>query len=145
MYGDPDVMRRRATQLREQGAELRALADQLVARSQAPWWTGRAADAMRERVAERAGHIRDAAARHDTAADSLERHLVQVEDLQEAIATAERRAQALVADARTRVARLEAHDDGVRREPDPADRQLVEFAPPPPGHKEWLTTTLPGL
>lgn len=122
MYGDPDVMRRRATQLREQAADLRALADQLVVRTRSPWWTGRAADAMRERITERAADVRTAADRHETAADSLERHLRQVEDLREAIATAERRAGALV-----------------------AERSLPGFTPPPPGHKDWLTATLPGL
>ena len=34
MYGDTEVMRRRAAQLCEQGVGLRALADQLVARTE---------------------------------------------------------------------------------------------------------------
>ena len=41
MYGDTLVMRKRAGQLREQGLEIRATADQLVARSEAVPWRGR--------------------------------------------------------------------------------------------------------
>ena len=33
MYGDSDVVRRHAARLREQGDDMRVLADQLVARS----------------------------------------------------------------------------------------------------------------
>ncbi|MGZ4445446.1 MAG: hypothetical protein ACXVEC_02120 [Nocardioides sp.] len=136
MYGDTDVMRRRAAELREQGVDLRALADQLVASTEGAGWTGRAADTMQERVRERAAHLREAAAQHDTAADSLERHLHEVDRLKDLIGVAERKAGHLVADARTRVA---------RDEDDPADRTLADFAPPPPGHRDWLTVTLPGL
>lgn len=149
MYGDPDVMRRRADQLREQAADVRALADQLVARTEGTGWSGRAAESMRVRVAERATHLREAAAQHDTAADSLDKHLVEVEAQQEAIAAAERRACDLVAEARTRVAHLERanadHDAAVRREPDPDDVVLCAFTPPPPGHRDWLDVELPGL
>ena len=35
MYGDTDVIRRRAAELREQGVDLRGLADRLVARTDA--------------------------------------------------------------------------------------------------------------
>ena len=49
MYGDSGVMRKRAAQLREQGGDIRALADHLVAQTESIAWTGRAADAMRER------------------------------------------------------------------------------------------------
>src|SRR3954466_1505266 len=92
MYGDTVVMRKRAGQLREQGADIRAAADRLVARSEAVPWRGRAAEAMRARVKERAHHLRAAAHAHDTAADSLERHLAEVDRLKESIAEAERRA-----------------------------------------------------
>ena len=61
MYGDSEIIRRRATQLRDQGADVRALADELVARVEGLGWTGRAADAMRERVTDRASHLRVAA------------------------------------------------------------------------------------
>ncbi|MFC4785556.1 hypothetical protein ACT8ZV_13835 [Nocardioides sp. MAHUQ-72] len=147
MYGDSGVMRRRAAQLREQGVDLRALADQLVARTESIAWTGRAADSMRQRIRDRAAQVREAAARHETAAESLERHLLEVESLKETIASTERRADALVTEARTRVARVEAHADpaGLRRSPDPADARLAAFTPPPRGHKDWLTVEIPGL
>ncbi len=148
MYGDPDVMRRRADQLREQAVDLRSLADQLVAQTEGIGWTGRAADSMRERVRERATHLRTAAAEHETAADSVDRHVQEVVTLKDAIATTERKATTLVADARTRVARIEAANEAepdVRRLPDPADQTLTEFSPPPSGHKDWLAVTLPGL
>jgi uncharacterized protein YukE len=150
MYGDPDVMRRRAGQLQEQGVDIRALADRLVAQTESLGWTGRAADSMRQRIQERATHLRAAAARHETAAESLDRHSHEVERLQETIAETERRAASLVADARTRVARIESDneslaDSGIRTLPDADDRTLVDFTPPPAGHQDWLTVDLPGL
>jgi len=148
MYGDADLIRRRADQLREQAVDLRGLADLLVAQTEAIPWRGRAADAMRERVRERAGHLRTAAGDHDTAADSLERHAAEVERLKEAIADVERRATTLIADARTRVARVAAANEAepdVQRVPDADDQALADFTPPPSGHKDWLAVSLPGL
>lgn len=149
MYGDTDALRRRADQLREQGVDIRALADQLVAQTENLGWTGRAAESMRLRIRERAAHLRGAAGEHDTAADALERHLQEVQILQDAIADRERKAASLVADARTRVAAIEAANEGVdpavRRVADADDLVLVAFTPPPPGHRDWLTVDLPGL
>ncbi len=149
MYGDTDALHRRADQLREQGVDIRALADQLVARTESLGWTGRAAESMRLRIRERAAHLRGAAGAHDTAADSLERHAQEVARLQETIADRERKAASLVADARSRVARIEAAnesaDPAVRRVADPDDLVLAAFTPPPPGHKDWLAVDLPGL
>ena len=148
MYGDSDVMRRRADQLREQAVDLRALADQLVAQTEGIGWSGRAADSMRERVRERATHLRTAAAEHETAADSVDRHVQEVVTLKDAIAATERKAATLVADARTRIARIEAANESepdVRRVPDAADQTLAGFSPPPSGHKDWLAVSLPGL
>ncbi len=151
MYGDTLVMRRRAAQLREQGEDIRTMAEQLVTRSdevaQESGWTGRAADAMRDRVRERAAHLRDAANAHDVAAASLEKHLGECDRLTDSIAGIERRASSLVADARTRVARLQGSpdDDTVRPTATREDQALVEFAPPPSGHKDWLDVELPGL
>lgn len=125
MYGDSGVMRRRAAQLREQADDLRALADQLVARAEAVAWHGRAADAMRERVRDRAAHVRDAASRHEVAADSLDRHRRECDSLKETITAVERRAGALVAEGR--------------------NPQAAGFDPPPAGHRDWLTVELPGL
>lgn len=123
MYGDTDVMRKRGAELREQSVDLRALADRLVARTEGVGWTGRAADALLVRIRERAAHLRDVAARHDTAADSLDAHVLEVDRLKDAIATAERRAQRIAEDV-------------------PGG---TPFAPPPPGHKDWLAVDLPGL
>ncbi|MBB6627695.1 hypothetical protein H5V45_10220 [Nocardioides sp. KIGAM211] len=147
MYGDTDVMRKRAAQLREQGVDIRAMADHLVAQTEGIGWSGRAAESMRERVRDRAAHLREVAAGHETAAESLEKHLLEVDLLKESIASTERRAGSIVADARTRVARVDAHDDpdGVRREADPGDRALAAFTPPPSGHRDWLAVEIPGL
>ena len=151
MYGDTLVMRRRAAQLREQGEDIRAMAEQLVTRSdevaQESGWTGRAADAMRDRVRERAAHLRDAANAHDVAAASLEKHLGECDRLTESIAGIERRASSLLTDARSRVARLQGStdDDAVRPTATREDQALVAFTPPPSGHKDWLDVELPGL
>jgi chromosome segregation ATPase len=151
MYGDTLVMRRRAAQLREQGEDIRAMAEQLVTRSDEIAWSGRAADAMRERVRDRATHLREAANAHDTAAASLEKHLHECDRLTESISGIERRASSLAADARTRIARIESsqgdQDDpaAVRATPTREDRALAGFTPPPAGHKDWLSVELPGL
>jgi ABC-type transporter Mla subunit MlaD len=147
MYGDSGVMRKRAAQIREQATDIRAMADQLVAQTEGLAWTGRAADAMRERIRDRAANLRGVAGAHDTAADSLERHLHEVDVLKDQIADTERKADKLMSDARTRVARVDSADDpeDVRRAPDPEDETLNTFAPPPSGHKDWLTVNLPGL
>jgi hypothetical protein len=124
MYGDTGVMRRRATQLREQATGIRRQADQLTAQMDAIAWTGRAADAMRERVRERGAHLRDVAARHETAAESLDRHAHGVEELKEQIVAVQRRAETLSAE---------------------GDPRLATFTPPPDGHRDWLALDLPGL
>ena len=123
MYGDTLVMRKRAAQLREQGEDIRAMAEQLVNHSDEVVWTGRAADAMRERVRDRAAHLREAAQAHDTAATSLEKHLAECDRLGESISDIERKVSALVAE----------------------DHAPAGFSPPPSGHKDWLSVELPGL
>lgn len=122
MYGDTSVMRRHAGRLREQGGEIRAMANHLVAQAEAVSWPGRAGDAMRDRIRERAARLREAADRHDVAAHSLETHTQLVEELKDSIAETERRATALL-------------EDGA----------LPRFEPPAPGHKDWLAVTLPGI
>lgn len=145
-YGDVDVLRRRVDQLREQASDVRSLADQVVGRTDAVGWTGRAAETLRQRVADRASDLRAAADRHETAADSLEKHLVEVDRQQEEIATLERTATDLVAEARTRVAHArDSSADGVRVDPDPDDLTLAGFEAPDPGHRDWLDVDLPGL
>ena len=137
MYGDLDVMRRHSGRLREQGDDLRAAADRLVARSEAAPWSGRAADAMRERVRERASHLREVAGAHDVAADSLDRHALEVDRLREAIAATERRVTGLVEEARGRArAGVPPHD---------GDEALLALDLPPTGHADWLHLELPGL
>ena len=115
MYGDTDVMRKHAGRLREQGGDIRALADQLVAQSENLHWTGRAADAMRERVRERAARLRDVAARHETAATALETPRARGRRAQGHDRRRERRSRALV-----------------------ADGSVADFERPAPGHKDWL-------
>jgi chromosome segregation ATPase len=119
MYGDTGVMRKRVSDLREQGDDIRATADHLVSRTESIEWSGRAGDALRDRVRERATHLRHVATAHDAAADSLERHLLQVDDAKEAIEDAERRARQIASDA------------------EPA-------MPPPSGHKDWLAVETSG-
>ena len=140
MYGDTAAGRRRAAQLREQGGDVRALAARLVSQAEAVPWRGKAAEAMRERVKERAAHLRAAATQHETAAESLGRHLLEVDALKEAIEVRAHKAHALVEDARTR-----ASEAAPGTEPDAADAVLLTFDPPPAGHRDWLTVELPGL
>lgn len=92
VYGDAEVLRHRAGDLREQAAELRLLADRLVGNAESVTWRGRAADAMRERIRDRASHLRELAVGHESAAAALDRHRDEVERLTELIAVAERRA-----------------------------------------------------
>lgn len=149
MYGDPDVLRRRADQLREQAVDVRTLADQLVARTESLGWSGRAAESMRVRIGERADHLRSAASEHDTAADCLDKHTQELARLKESIAELEHKAASLIADARTRAAHVEtanrASESSLSRAPDPEDLTLIDFTPPPTGHRDWLSVELPGL
>lgn len=115
MYGDTEVIRRRVDRLREQAVDIRTAGDRLVASAESVEWTGRAAEAMRTRMKERAVALRSVAARHESAADALERHLAEVERLKEAIAATEKRADALI-----------------------ADGTLAGFTKPDKGHKDWL-------
>ena len=137
MYGDTAAGRKRVAQLREQGGDIRALASRLVSQAEAVPWHGKAADSMRERIKERADHLRTAAAHHETAADSLARHLSEVDRLKEAIDTRAHKATALVEDARTRESETGTADE--------QDAALLALDPPPAGHRDWLTLELPGL
>lgn len=147
MYGDTRIIRRRAGALREQGVDLRQTAERLVAEVDGIDWQGRAAEAMRERVRDRAAHLRDAATRHDTAAESLEKHAGETDRLKDAIAEIEHKATSLIADAQGRVDALKAGSDDqhIQVEPDREDAQLLDFTPPPAGHRDWLDAELPGL
>lgn len=142
MYGDSAASRRRVAQLREQSSDIRAAADRLVSQAEAVPWRGRAAEAMRVRVKERAHHLRVAAAHHETAADSLSMHLTEVDTRKDAIEAIHQKATALTRDAATQRAAIDV--DGVR-EPHDQDVTLASFVPPPAGHKDWLRIELPGL
>lgn len=137
MYGNTAVIRKRAGQLRDQALDIRATADQLVAQAEATPWRGRAAEALRTRVRERATQLREAAAEHDRAADSLDKHAHDVDAAKDAINRLERRAETLVADAAERLS--------VGSDPDSDDEALTRAELPPSGHRDWLTVELPGL
>lgn len=152
MYGDTATARKRVLQLREQAGDVRALADRLVAQSESVPWHGRAAEAMRTRVKERAAHLRSVAGHHETAADSLARHLTEVDLAEEAIEDRSHRAAAMVEEARTRASRAAYADTAASAAGEAAtardaddDAALLAFDPPPAGHKDWLTVELPGL
>lgn len=142
MYGDTAASRKRVAQLREQSGDIRAAADRLVAQAESVPWHGRAAEAMRTRIKERANQLRVAAGHHETAADSLARHLTEVDTRKDAIESVRHKAASLTGDAATRIAQLDADDAG---RPTDEDSILVGFIPPPAGHKDWLTVELPGL
>ncbi|MFC7505546.1 hypothetical protein ACOACQ_13660 [Nocardioides sp. CPCC 206347] len=147
MYGDTELIRRRVSALRDQGAEVRALADELVARVEGLGWTGRAADAMTERVSDRARHLRTAASGHVAAADALASHAEAVDLATDDIANVEARVTAMVADARARIAAIAAANEDGRPAvtPDPTDETLAAFVAPPRGHRDWLDVDVPGL
>lgn len=140
MYGDTAVIRRLAAQMSEQGTEIRRDADRLVEASQLVLWEGRAARAMRERMAERAVALRRTADEHDGAAQALHRHADEVDRLKDLIREIARRVRGLVEGARSRLADLaDGAVDLVKVfTPDPVDEVLASFRPPPEGHKDWL-------
>ena len=148
MYGDTGVIRRLATQMADQGTEIRSDADQLVKSSQLVVWEGRAAQAMRERMAERAVALRKTADEHDDAARALRHHADEVDRLKDLIREIANRVRGLIEGAKSRLADLadKALDLIKKVTPDPIDEMLSSFQPPPEGHKDWLDVPdqLPG-
>lgn len=148
MYGDTGVIRRLAQQMSEQGTEIRSDADQLVKASQLVLWEGRAAQAMRERMAERAIALRKTADEHDDAARALRHHADEVDRLKDLIREIAHRVRGLIEGAKSRLADLadKAIDLVKKITPDPVDEMLSSFQPPPEGHKDWLDVPdqLPG-
>ncbi len=140
MYGDTEAIRRLARTMRGQGTALRSHANRLLTRAEAVPWEGLAADAMRARVRSQVGGLRRTAELADDAAVALDRHADEVDRLKALIAAIERKAMALVAAARDRLAGLVA-----TVLPDPIDELLDRFVPPAPGHRDWLLVDLPGL
>lgn len=149
MYGDSAAMRKRAGQLRDQATDIRGMADRLVGQIEAINWEGRTAADMRARIHDRAVHLRDCAAQHETASESLTKHVAEVDGLKDSIENIERKTLSLVADARTRISRQNAlsgeSSGGVTIDPSDTDRTLDQFVPPTEGHKDWLNVELPGL
>ena len=148
MYGDTGVIRRLAQQMSEQGTEIRSDADQLVNASQLVLWEGRAAQAMRERMSERAVALRATADEHDDAAQALRHHADEVDRLKDLIREIAHRVRGLIEGAKSRLADLadKAIDLVKKITPDPVDEMLSSFQPPPEGHKDWLDVPdqLPG-
>ena len=140
MYGDTEAIRGLARTMRGQGAALRSQADSLLTRAEAVPWQGLAADAMRARVCAQVEALRRTADLADEAAVALTQHADEVDRRKALIAAIERKAMALVAAARDRLAGLVASVL-----PDPVDELLDRFVPPPPGHRDWLLVDLPGL
>jgi hypothetical protein len=138
MYGDTDVVRALARQVRERGGDIRGEADDLVGRVEAVRWTGLAADAMRRLAHEHAGGLRACAEAHEAAADALDRHAREVDHLKELIAAVERRVQHLLEGAAHGLAGLVGHVV-----PDAVDHWLHHFDPPPRGSREWLDVHVP--
>jgi hypothetical protein len=145
MYGDPTAIRRLAGGLRERATDIRAEADRLVARTDAAGWLGRAGDALRRRVRDRAGHLRRSAVLHDDAADRLDKHAREVERRQRLIEEVERRVRRLDDAALDRPD--DWPDDWLDDELDDSlgdwSAWLDRFEPPPPGSPAWLDVDLP--
>lgn len=146
MYGDTAVIRRLARTMSEQGDDIRHDADRLVSASRLVLWEGRAAQAMRERMAERALALRRTADRHDDAARALRHHADEVDRLKDLIREVAHRVRGLVEGARARLADLAGRvaDLAGAAPPDPVDEALAAFRPPPDGHRDWLDVRVPG-
>lgn len=146
MYGDTTVIRGLARRLRDQGADIRAEADVLVAHADAVHWSGLAADAMRGLARAHAGDLRQCAARHSDAADALDRHAREVDHLEDLIAGIERRVRGVLDSA----LHVGGHVLGGLTHalshvvPDPLEHWAQHFVPPPHGSKAWLDVHVPG-
>ena len=151
MYGDSEVVRRRASQLREQGADVRALADQLVAQTESLGWTGRAAESMRaaDPGASRPPPRRRRAARDRSRVPRAPRPRGRDHPGHHRGDRAQGRRPGRGGAHPDRPDRVRQREPGrVRpphRCPDADDRTLADFTPPPSGHRDWLTVDLPGL
>ena len=95
---------------------------------------------MRARVHAQVEALRHTADLADVAAVALDQHADEVDRRKALIAAIERKAMALVAAARDRLAGLVSSVL-----PDPVDELLDRFVPPPSGHRDWLLVDLPGL
>jgi hypothetical protein len=142
MYGDTTVIRGLARRLRDQGADIRAEADSLAGHAEAVRWVGLAADAMRALARAHAGDLRQCAARHDDAADALDRHAREVDHLEDLIAAIERRVRGVLDSAGHALGGLAHALSHVV--PDPLEHWARHFVPPPQGSRDWLDVHVPG-
>ncbi len=131
MTADPAAIRRLAHVLREQGADVRAEADRLVALTGAVGWQGWAGAALVARVRQQGAALRRSAARHDDAAAALERHAAVVEERLALLLATQRRVGELLDAAGALAGGL----------PDLVER----FVPPPPGDPGWLGVDVEAL
>jgi molybdopterin/thiamine biosynthesis adenylyltransferase len=138
MYGDTDVVRALARQVRVRGADIRAEADDLLGRVEAVAWTGLAAEAMRRLAREHADEMRACADAHEAAAEALERHAREVDHLVDLIAAVEHRVRHLLDGAAHGLSGLVGYVM-----PDAVDHWLHHFDPPPHGSREWLDVHVP--
>jgi Putative T7SS secretion signal domain len=143
MYGDTETIRGLARTMRAQAAALRSEAGMLLARAETTPWSGLAADAMRLRVRAQVDSLRHTASLADDAATALERHADEVDRLKALIAAIEEKVMAMVSAAKDRLGELAGLAAAVL--PDPIDELLAHFDPPPSGHRDWLTVSVPGL
>lgn len=149
MYGDTVVLRGLAQRMEDQAREIRREAEDLVRCSNEVLWSGRAAEAMRQRMRERAGALRATAAEHEDAGAALRAHADRVDAVKARIDSIARRVQWMVEDATSRMATLVRDRGAAGRDLllEQVDEILLGFRPPPPGHRDWLEVPdrLPGV
>jgi hypothetical protein len=138
MYGDTSAIRALADRLRHRADDLRATADDLLAQSESVAWTGLAADAMRRAAREHATRLGACADAHRDAADALDRHARDVDQVKHAIAEIEHRALRLLGSATSGLSGLVGHVL-----PDAVCHWAHHFDPPPHGSRAWLDVHLP--
>lgn len=130
--------------MRHQAEDIRSRADALVGRTDQVHWKGKGGDALRARARERAADLRRSAQLHDDAAQALENHAKEVDELKALIKEIERKMHNLINAAKDRLDDLKhAVLNGLKSVlPDPVDEWLDRFEPPPHGHKDWLDVDL---
>ena len=143
MYGDTSVIRGLARAMRERAAEIRAEADALAARAEGVPWTGRAAEAMRWAARDHTGRLRACAAAHEAAADALDHHARDVDQVKGVIEGIEHGAMHLLHSAGAGLADLAGLAGHVTS--DAVDQWVGHFDPPPSGSLAWLDVHLPGI
>jgi uncharacterized protein YukE len=85
MVGEPEAIRAVARRLRQEAEQVRVTAGRIGATGDVPWRSG-AADAFRERVAQRAAGSRRAAQLLHDAAEAVDQHARAVEAVRAGLA-----------------------------------------------------------